>query len=148
MAQVNVRLAIPSDIEDVLPLCSGLELQTLSELYNDSPENLLRLAVYSAQRPYAGLIDGKVVCLFGAHSPSLLSEEIYIWLLGSRALRQYPILFIKHCKPIFEYLTKDKSVVKTRIDTRNPRAVRLAKMFKLMVVKSQGFVNEVELRKN
>jgi hypothetical protein len=117
-------------------------------MYDDSPESLLRVAIYSDKRPYTGLIDGKAVCIFGAYSPSLLSDEVYIWLLGSRALRNHSVLFVKHCKPILEYLTKGFDVVKTSLDLRNPKAVRLARFLRFQVVNQDSWHAKVELRRH
>lgn len=126
MAQASVRKAEPADLEVLLPLCSDLDTLAIEEFSGERIEAAMRIAIYSDDRPWTGLIDGNPVCMFGCYPESLVTGSVFVWLLGSRALRNYPILLTKYAMPILRHLTQDYDEIITMVDRRNLIAVRFA----------------------
>lgn len=49
-----------------------------------------------ASQNYIGIIDGKVVCVYGLRPPTLLSNQAYLWLITTPELKGNEFLFIRH----------------------------------------------------
>jgi hypothetical protein len=119
--RASVRAAYPEDIELILELADESDLKTLRDYFEDTPESVLRAEIYSDRTIMAGLIDKRLVCLFGCHSRTLLDDELVVWLLGTEELRKHPVLFMKHCMPILRTMSEGYSKITAMGDSRNKR---------------------------
>lgn len=45
---------------------------------------------------WAGMVEKKVVCIWGLRAPTFLSENAYLWLLTTDELAEYKFLFVRH----------------------------------------------------
>lgn len=55
---------------------------------------------------YAGLVDGKCVVVWGVCTDRILSEEGYVWVLGSKFIEDHPTIFLRHSKRVLRDLYK------------------------------------------
>ena len=44
---------------------------------------------------YVGLIDGRLVCIWGLIPPTLLSDQAYLWLHTTDAVQGHEFLFVR-----------------------------------------------------
>lgn len=126
MAQASVREAVVEDLDAILPFCTVEELLALQELAGKPVREIMSDEIKSDHRPWAGLIDGNPVCLFGCYPETLITGRVFVWLLGSRQLRKYPLLLSKYAAPLLRHMTRDYDELVTLVDTRVPMTIRFA----------------------
>jgi hypothetical protein len=53
-------------------------------------------------RTWTGLIHGELVCCWGLIPPSLLSNQAYLWLHTTPAMKEHQFLFVRHSQRVVE----------------------------------------------
>ena len=53
---------------------------------------------------WTGLIDGAPVCMFGASRASYLSDTGLVWMIGTKALDDHAMTFLRRCKHMVEVM--------------------------------------------
>ncbi len=65
------------------------------EAFGSTPLQSLTRALAAPGNSYAGLVDGRVVCIFGAVSATLCSDAAVPWLLGSSEMVRHAPTFLR-----------------------------------------------------
>jgi len=55
---------------------------------------------------YVGLIDDRLVCIFGLITPTLLSERAYLWLYTTPEVEAHKFIFVRYSQRVLEQLLK------------------------------------------
>lgn len=111
-------------IADVL---AGVRPQDVAEFWAAShatPARCLSLGVHYGQESWTGLVDGRVVCIFGVAGYSLLGQSGTVWMLGHRRLDRHARGFLRACRPQIETLLGRYRHLSNWVDARNARAIR------------------------
>lgn len=59
-----------------------------------------------SDRTYVGVVDGRIVCVWGVMRQSLLSDRGYLWLLVTPAAEDHKFLIVRYSQRIIEQLLK------------------------------------------
>lgn len=60
---------------------------------------------------WVGLVDDNLVCVWGLIAPTLLSEQAYLWLYTSEAVKDHEFLFVRHSQRAVEEMLKLYSTI-------------------------------------
>ena len=63
--------------------------------------------------------DGRLVCTWGIIPPSVLSEEVYLWLYATEAVRTSQFLFVRHSQLVIEGLLGEYRAVTGHVTAAN-----------------------------
>lgn len=69
-------------------------------------ETILR-SIMNSSRTWAGLVDNKLVAMWGLIPPTLMSDTAYLWLVTTKHLRGHQFLFIRHSQRAVEAMLED-----------------------------------------
>jgi len=56
---------------------------------------------------WAGLIDGRLACLWGLIPPTLLSNQAYLWLYTTDVIKEHSFLLVRHSQLVMEEMLKE-----------------------------------------
>ena len=51
---------------------------------------------------WSGYVDGKLICCWGLIPPSLLSNQAYLWMHSTAAVREHKCVLVRHSQRIIE----------------------------------------------
>lgn len=111
------------DREEIKGLISNAEHIAMSSAERES----LDACVFISQYVYVGKVDGKVACMWGLVSPTLLSDQAYLWLYSSPLVEQHKFLFIRHSQRWIEEALREYSVIVGHVTRGNTKAVQWIK---------------------
>lgn len=81
---------------------SGL-ISRLSELSLEGKDKeMFTACTQSSAWLWVGFVDNECVCVFGLIPPTLLSDQAYLWLHTTEALKTHEFLFIRHSQRFIE----------------------------------------------
>src|SRR5215469_12550853 len=72
----------------------------------------------------AGMVDGKVACIFGLVPPTLLSNRAYIWLLTTDLVEENKFLFVRYSQRFIEAALEKFPELYGHVDVREERSLR------------------------
>lgn len=96
---MNVEI-VPARLEHVIEICENLrarEREAFKKLGSE-PEHMVAQEVTQSFLSFAGLVEGKVINLWGAKCAGILSDEAYLWMLCSQDVIKFPMTFLRHSR--------------------------------------------------
>jgi hypothetical protein len=103
---MNVEI-VPAQLEHAMDLVANLrdrERQSYEVFTKDSIEHAVAQYVARSFHSYAGIIDGRIVAIWGAETASTFSDSCWLWMICGESIDYYPITFIRHSKDGIELL--------------------------------------------
>jgi hypothetical protein len=76
---------------------------------------------------WAGLIDGKLACLWGLIPPTLLSNQAYLWLYTTDVIKEHQFLLVRHSQLVMEQMLEEYPSVCGHAIAGNDKAIRWLK---------------------
>jgi hypothetical protein len=80
-------------IQPTFAFDSGL---SLSEI------DVLQFCQSMSAEVWSGYVDGKLICCWGLIPPTLLSNQAYLWMHSTPAVREHSFLLVRHSQRIIE----------------------------------------------
>lgn len=89
---------VETKLVHVVAVCEALREREREQFakMSQTPEHLITQEVARSLVSYTGLVNEQPVVMWGARSAGILSEEAYIWLIGTERLTKCPITFLRH----------------------------------------------------
>lgn len=87
----------------------------------------LDACVFISQYVYVGSVGGKVACMWGLVSPTLLSDQAYLWLYTSPLVENHKFLFIRHSQRWIEGALKEYNTIVGHVVKDNKKAIQWIK---------------------
>lgn len=104
------------------------DVEEVWALYHLDPELALYLSIGNSCWSYAGLIDGRVIAIFGVGAiGTFLTEKGVPWALVSEYATDYPISFLRFSRVYLERMKNEFSELVNIIDARNVKAIEWLK---------------------
>ncbi|GKX40034.1 hypothetical protein SOASR014_37730 [Pectobacterium carotovorum subsp. carotovorum] len=119
MAKVEV---VPATMEHAQALLSHVRQADIDEFYAMSlctPAEVLEQGLRISTVSWAGLIDGRVVTIFGVAPGSMLSGKGIPWLVGSDLLESHQKAFLRRAKPALAMMLRIYPRLENYVDERN-----------------------------
>ena len=73
---------------------------------------------------WAGFVDDEFVCTWGFITPTLISEQAYLWLHVTDKIVGHEFLFVRHSQMWIQQMLIDYPIIKGHTQVENRRAVR------------------------
>lgn len=105
---------------ELLGLISSSPCVTLTE----NEVRVMEECVGISQNLWAGFIHDDLACAWGLISPSILSNQAYLWLFTTSLIDQEKFLFIRHSQRQVEEMLKRYPNLVGFCDVNNHRAIR------------------------
>jgi len=99
------------------------DVEELSDLGHE-PLDALEQSVAFSRESYAGLVDGRVICLFGVAPKGVLSDEGFPWLLASDELRSVSRVFLRLNRAYMRKISRKYRWLHNYVSPRNTDAIR------------------------
>src|SRR5262245_38176989 len=100
-----------------------------------STERFIRLSTYC----WFGEIDGKVTCIWGLISPTVLSDDAYLWLDVTEHFAGNEFLFVRHSQRVVKSMLEDYPRIIGHCAIDNPKAIRWVKWLGGRFGEPEGF---------
>jgi hypothetical protein len=97
------------------------------EKFTKEQVQFFRRCVSCASSIWTGFVDGELVCIWGLIPPSLLSDQAYLWLYTTDALKGNEFMFVRQSQLAVETILKIYPVIIGHVLVDNPRAIRWLK---------------------
>lgn len=89
-----------------------------------TPTDALLRSIRGSRDAWAGLVDGRVACIFGVYPLTTLGSEAFPWLLASDLMVQHAKMFLRLNRPYITQLRKDFKWLHNYVSARNLAAIR------------------------
>jgi hypothetical protein len=123
--EVTIRPATENDaLTLVLRAADRAEVEALT---GRNPREVLVESVRASSKAWAGLADGKLVCLFGVAPLTLTGITGLPWLLGSDDVCTYSRQFLRRNRAYVREMLADFPVLRNVVDARNAVSIRWLK---------------------
>src|SRR3990167_10508660 len=103
------------------------------------PLEALTISVLASRDPKAGVVDGRVACMFGVAIPSLLGMA-RPWLLGSNELPRHSRIFLRRSRAYVEGLKVEFPYMGNYVDARNTESIRWLRWLGFNIYRPAPFI--------
>lgn len=86
-------------------------------------ETFLRRSAHT----FVGSVDGKVAAVYGLITPSLMSDQCYMWLLTTDLCNEHKFLLIRHSEVVIEGVLKHYTKIIGQTSAADTKAIRWLK---------------------
>jgi len=117
---------VPTTQEHIEELATTMRQVDRDEVWaanHSTPLRALTNGVSLTEEPFTGLVDGKVVCIFGVSTMSFLSEDGTPWLLGSDLIEENKHVFLRMNRVYTREIKKRYKSLSNYIDVRNTKTL-------------------------
>ena len=90
---------------------------------------------------WVGYNDGELVCAWGIIPPSVMSEEVYLWLHTTEAVKNNQFLFVRHSQIFIQNLLSEYRAVVGHVKDDAPRSKRWLKWLGAEFSPSKGGIS-------
>lgn len=119
MTRILVRKTTVDDVEYLINnIREADRLEIVAVTGQPHFESIIR-AVQYCDEAWTGLIDDKIIAVFGVHVISYVTGSGVPWLLSTRHVEEHPRTFLKYCKPVFKKLCVGLDSLVNYVDERN-----------------------------
>lgn len=146
MAKQHDVQIINATMQHIAPLLSRVRQADIDEFYAMSmlsPREVLEKGISQSTKAWAGIIDGRVITIFGVSPGSMLTGIGVPWLVGSDLLEKYQKIFLRRCRPVLNSMLAIYPELINYVDARNHVAKGWLHWlgFKLEEAKPTGVLN-------
>ena len=89
-----------------------------------SPREALRVSMMYTNSPKTGLVNGRVMAIWGVGKVTVLSETGMPWMLTSILVEQHYRIFLRHSKSLLYIMKQEAIVFNNFVDARNVTAIK------------------------
>ena len=118
---------VPATVDHVIELALNMRVEDQNEIWaaaHFTPWEALVSSISFTDIPYAGLADGKVLCIFGVGTRSLMSNKGVPWMLSTNLVSDHMRAWARGSRTAFEYMTRNINSLENYVDARYTSAVR------------------------
>lgn len=140
---VQIINATKAHIERLLPHVRQADIDEFYAMSMLSPREVLEKGILQSTKAWAGIIDGRVITIFGVSPGSILTGIGVPWLVGSDLLEKYQKIFLRRCRPVLNSMLAIYPELINYVDARNHVAKGWLHWlgFKLEEAKPTGVLN-------
>jgi hypothetical protein len=136
---IAVVAALP---EHTAPVAAALRAADVAEVWATarlSPEDAVRRSLAASPLAWAGLVDERPVCLFGAGCWSLLGEVGVPWLLGTAEIERHAAAFLRRNRAYVARMRQTFPVLRNHVDARNRVSIRWLRWLGFTIAPAQPY---------
>ncbi len=115
--------AVPRHARELAPVMRAADIEEVRD-HGREPLDALMYSLENSREVFTGMADGRVVCMFGVGSASIVSRNGCPWLLGARELAAHAPAFLRLNQQYMEHLRRDYDLLWNFVSARNVVAIR------------------------
>lgn len=92
--------------------------------HRTTPRQAVAQSMRMSRDTYAGLADGRVVCLFGVARATALSNDGMPWMLATPLLRKHAFAFLRRNRQVVNKWRAEYATLANYVDARNTLTLR------------------------
>ena len=111
-------------------LAKTMRVEDIAEVWaaaHYTPAEALAMSIRHSEEVYTGLVDNRVLCIFGMARRTWISELGIPWLLASDLLPDHARRFLKGSREAFEHMKRGVPAMRNHVDVRNAQSIRWLK---------------------
>jgi len=113
----------PEHIEELSNTMRQVDVDEVWAAGHNTPKHALELSMKLSEHSFTGLVDGKVMCIFGVTPMSPISDTGVPWLLGSDLIDQHKHVFLRMNKVYVNEIKKRFKHLINYVDNRNKKTI-------------------------
>ena len=82
-----------------------------AEVSDAGDNKLVRRCIFTSAYAFTGWVDDEVACIVGIISPTVLSNQAYLWLHCTPLVEQHKFLFVRYSQRWLEIALKEYPVI-------------------------------------
>ncbi|TCD18172.1 hypothetical protein E0D81_12685 [Lelliottia amnigena] len=122
MLNVQIIPATQAHIEEILPNVRQADIAEFMAINGWDARRVLETGLKTSTFSAAGLINGKVVTIFGVAPKSMVGGAGIPWLVGTDALEKYQRTFLRRCGKVVNAMLTVYPYLENYVDARNRTA--------------------------
>lgn len=133
---------VPATPAHAAELAANMREADVAEIWagwRHTPAEALDRSMKGSRDTMAGLADGRVVCMFGVGSYTILSDIACPWLLGSEELPQHARAFLRLNRVYARHIKDEYAILENYVDARNAVAIRWLRWLGFTIWEPQPF---------
>ncbi len=118
---------VPTTTDHVVDLALDMRQEDQDEIWaaaHFTPWEALVSSIRLTDETYTGLADGKVLCIFGIGTASLMSNIGVPWMLSANLVAKHTRAWARGSKVVFKHMAKGTDRLENCVDARYTSAVR------------------------
>jgi hypothetical protein len=119
---VNFRLAQIRDAKAIVPRLRERDLEGLQSV--GDPTDIITGAMQCSIASFTALADGEVAVMWGVRVCALLSDEGYLWMLGTRVVDEHPVHFLRYSKSAVKIMRERYALLYGEVASDYERSIR------------------------
>ncbi|EQB0487505.1 hypothetical protein ACYAO4_004021 [Cronobacter turicensis] len=119
MLDVRVVPAEQRHIEEMLPNVRQADINEFLAISGQTPREVMEHGIRISTFCCAGMVNGKVVTLFGVAPASILSGRGIPWLVATDDLQKYQRPFLRRCRHVVNAMLMPYPYLENYVDERN-----------------------------
>lgn len=76
---------------------------------------------------WIGYNNDELICIWGVIPPSIISEEVYLWLHTTGAIKTSQFIFVRHSQMVIQELLKEYKLITGHVSVNAPASKRWLK---------------------
>ncbi len=121
--KASVINAEPKHIYQLAHKVRQADIDELMDGFGVNQYEALRVSLSMSTHAWAGMIDDDVVCMFGVSPYSLLGSKGMPWFIGSDAVEEHQMAFLRRNKRYVKKMNKAFPYMLNWVDARNTVAI-------------------------
>ncbi|EFM0018504.1 hypothetical protein DI17_004371 [Escherichia coli] len=122
MLNVQIVPATQEHIEEILPNVRQADIAEFMAINGWDARRVLETGMKTSTFTAAGLINGKVVTIFGVAPKSMIGGAGIPWLVGTDELEKYQRTFLRRCGNVVNAMLTTYPYLENYVDARNHTA--------------------------
>ena len=95
-----------------------------AEVSDAGDNKLVRRCIFTSAYAFTGWVDDEVACIVGIISPTVLSNQAYLWLHCTPLVEQHKFLFVRYSQRWLEIALKEYPVITGHTLVSNTSGIR------------------------
>jgi len=119
MIDARIVPATADHIAEMLPRVRQADIEEFLAINGSTPEQVLLTGLKISTFACAGLINGRVVTIFGVAPGSMIGGTGTPWLVGTDDLEHYQRTFLRRCRNVVNAMLSVYPYLENYVDERN-----------------------------
>ncbi len=118
---------VPTIEKHVIELSNNMSPEDVAECWaaqHFRPYKALKVSLMHTDHPKTGLVDGRVMAIWGVGKVTILSEVAQPWMLTSPLVENHYRAFLRHSKHLLNDMKKEAIVFSNFVDVRNTQSIK------------------------
>lgn len=118
---------VPATMDHIREVAANIRDHDRDEIYAScllTPLRALEFSMRVSRHVWAGLVNGKTICVFGVSGKTTLSDVGMPWMIGTPLVEKYQRTFLRRCRRCVGVMLSEYTALENYVDVRNVASVK------------------------